>query len=305
MNTRPRSSLHPALPSAYPIVRCQAAESKSPGDKAAGNLRAARDQRRLAAIVSADIVGYSLLMGRDDSATLARLKAHRRELIDPKIAEHGGRIVKTTGDGLLLEFASVLDAVRCAIDVQRGMAERNVGASPEQRIEFRIGINAGEIIIDNDDVFGDCVNVAARLQELAAPGGICVSGRVHEDTHGKLDVSFDGPAERQLKNIARPVLVHRILLDEGPNRLDLAPAARSTRPQPAPSHSPSIAVLPLQRVRYDPEREYFTDGVVEEIIDALSRIRRLLVVARNRAARPRHAASARSDRAVDSRHALT
>ena len=140
-----------------------------------------RDQRRLAAIVSADVVGYSLLMGRDDSATLAGLKAHRRELIDPKIAEHGGRIVKTTGDGLLLEFLSVVDAVRCAVDVQRGMAERNAGVPPDQRIDFRFGINVGEIIVEDGDIFGDGVNVAARLQELAEPGGICVSGRVHED----------------------------------------------------------------------------------------------------------------------------
>src|SRR5437660_12053674 len=167
-----------------------------------------RDQRRLAAIVSADVAGYSRLMGRDDSATLAGLKTHRRELIDPKIAEYGGRMVKTTGDGLLLEFPSVVDAVRCAVDVQRGMAERNAGVSLDQRIDFRIGINVGEVIIENGDIFGDGVNVAARLQELAEPGGICVSGRVHEDTQGKLDVTFEDAAEKQLKNIARPVRIH-------------------------------------------------------------------------------------------------
>src|ERR1700724_120158 len=165
-------------------------------------MTSSRDQRRLAAIVSADVVGYSLLMGRDDSAPLAGLKAHRRELIDPKIAEYGGRIVKTTGDGLLLEFPSVVDAVRCAVDVQRGMAERNASVPPEGRIDFRVGINVGEIIIENDDIFGDGVNVAARLQELAEPGGICVSGRVNEDAHGKLNATFEDAGKQQLKNTA-------------------------------------------------------------------------------------------------------
>ena len=146
----------------------------------------ARDQRRLAAIVSADVAGYFRLMGLDESGTLAALKAHRRELIDPKIAEYGGRIVKTTGDGLLLEFPSVVDAVRCAVDVQRGMAERNAGVPPEQRIEFRIGINVGDIIIDGEDIFGDGVNVAARLQTLAEPGGICVSKVVRDQVLDKL-----------------------------------------------------------------------------------------------------------------------
>src|SRR5512135_3391840 len=140
----------------------------------------ARDQRRLAAIVSADVAGYSRLMGQDESGTLAALKAHRGELIDPKISEYGGRIVKTTGDGLLLEFPSVVEAVRCAVDVQRGMAERNAGVPPERRIEFRVGINVGDIILDGDDIFGDGVNVAARLQALADPGGIMVSGVVHD-----------------------------------------------------------------------------------------------------------------------------
>src|SRR5437867_412557 len=179
----------------------------------------ARDHRRLAAIVSADVVGYSVLMGRDDSATLAGLKAHRRELIDPTISEYGGRIVKTTGDGLLLEFPSVVDAVRCAVDVQRGMAKRNAGVPTEQRIEFRIGVNVGDIIIDGEDIFGDGVNVAARLQTLAEPGGICVSGRVHEDARGKLDVVFEDAGKQQLKNITRPVRVHRILLREKPSGL--------------------------------------------------------------------------------------
>jgi class 3 adenylate cyclase len=239
-----------------------------------------RDHRRLAAIVSADVVGYSLLMGRDDSATLAGLKAHRRELIDPKIAEYGGRIVKTTGDGLLLEFPSVVDAVRCAVDVQRAMAERNAGVPPEQRIDLRIGINVGDIIIDGDDIFGDGVNVAARLQELAEPGGICVSGRVHEDAHGKLDITFEDAGEQQLKNIARPARVHRILLGEGPGHSELANGTSTKPPLPLPDR-PSIAVLPFQNMSGDREQEYFADGMVEEIITALSRIRWLFVIARN------------------------
>jgi adenylate cyclase len=177
-----------------------------------------RDHRRLAAIVSADVVGYSLLMGRDDSATLAGLKAHRQELFDPKIAEYGGRIVKTTGDGLLLEFPSVVDAVRCAVDIQREMAERNAGVPPEQRIEFRIGINVGDIIIDGDDIFGDGVNVAARLQTLAEPGGICVSRVVRDQVLDKLSFSFEDLGAQAVKNIARPVQVYRVNLDGAPTR---------------------------------------------------------------------------------------
>ena len=175
-----------------------------------------RDHRRLAAIVSTDVVGYSLLMGRDDSATLAALKAHQRELIDPKIAEYGGRIVKTTGDGLLLEFASVVDAVRCAVDVQRGMTERNADVPPEQRIEFRIGINVGDIIIDGDDIFGDGVNVAARLQTLAEPGGICVSKVVRDQVLDKLSFAFDDLGSQEVKNIVRPVEVYRVALESAP-----------------------------------------------------------------------------------------
>ena len=175
----------------------------------------ARDQRRLAAIVSADVAGYSRLMGQDDSRTLAALKAHRRELMDPKIAEYDGRIVKTTGDGLLLEFPSVVEAVRCAVDVQRGMAERNAGVSAEQRIEFRIGINVGDIIIDGDDIYGDGVNVAARLQTLAEPGGICASRVVRDQVLDKLSFTFEGLGAQQVKNIARPVEVYRVDLGSG------------------------------------------------------------------------------------------
>ena len=175
----------------------------------------ARDHRRLAAIVSLDVAGYSRLMGLDDSGTLAALKAHRRELIDPKIAEHDGRIVKTTGDGLLLEFSSVVDAVRCAVDVQRGMAERNAGVAPDKRLDFRIGINVGDIIIDGDDIFGDGVNVAARLEALAEPGGICVSRVVRDQVLDKLSFTFEDLGAQEVKNIARPVEVYRVDLGSG------------------------------------------------------------------------------------------
>ena len=195
-----------------------------------------REHRRLAAIVSADVVGYSLLMGRDESATLSALKAHRRELIDSKIAEYDGRIVKTTGDGLLLEFASVVDAVRCAVDVQRGMAERNVGVAPDKRIDFRIGINVGDIIIDDGDIFGDGVNVAARLETLADPGGICVSRAVRDQVLDKLSFAFDDLGAQAVKNIVRPVEVYRVVLDSeaAPGGVR-GPAQRAKRTSARPS----------------------------------------------------------------------
>ncbi len=227
--------------------------------------------RRLAAILAADVVGYSRLMGADEEGTLAALKQLRRKLADPKIEEHHGRIVKTTGDGLLVEFASVVDAVRCAVEVQREIAERNIGVHAERRIELRIGINVGDIIIDNEDIFGDGVNVAARLEALAEPGGICVSRAVHDQVRDKLDFAFEDRGEQQVKNIARPVHVYRVPISEN------APA---TAPLPLPD-KPSIAVLPFANMSGDPEQEYFADGMVEEIITALSRIRWLFVIARN------------------------
>ena len=169
----------------------------------------ARVERRLAAILAADVAGYSRLMGINEEGTLATLKAHRRELLDPKIAEHRSRIVKTTGDGALVEFASAVDAVRCAAEIQRGMSKRNVAIPPDRRIEFRMGINVGDVVVDGDDIFGDGVNVAARLEGLSEPGGICVSGRVQEDAQGKIDIAFDDAGEQQLKNIARPVRVYQ------------------------------------------------------------------------------------------------
>src|SRR6202040_4192316 len=171
-----------------------------------------RVERRLIAILAADVGGYSRLISVDEEGTLAALKAHRRELIDPKIAEHRGRIVKTTGDGVLVEYASAVDAVRCAVEIQRAMDERNATIPEDRRIEFRIGVNVGDIIIDDSDIFGDGVNIAARLEGLAEAGGICVSGRVQEDVQGKIDVSFEDAGDQQLKNIARPVKVYRIRL---------------------------------------------------------------------------------------------
>src|ERR1700737_699844 len=230
--------------------------------------------------VNSDKPGYSLLMGVDEEGTLARLKALRRELADPKIKEHRGRIVKTTGDGLLIEFASVVDAVRCAVEVQREMAERNADVSPDGRIEFRMGINLGDIIKDGRDIYGDGVNITARREVLAEPGGICVSRVVRDQVRDKLAFSFEDMGEQQVKNIARPIRVHRILLGERP---DLSEPTTAVLPKPplALPDKPSIAVLPFQNMSGDPEQEYFADGMVEEIITALSRIRWLFVIARN------------------------
>src|SRR6516164_1692432 len=236
--------------------------------------------RRLAAILAADVAGYSRLMGADEEGTLAALKAIRRELADPKIKEHHGRIVKTTGDGLLLEFASVVDAVRCAVEVQRELAERNADVPPDRRIELRMGINLGDIIKDGRDIYGDGVNVAARLEALAEPGGICVSRVVRDQVRDKLAFSFEDMGEQQVKNIARPIRVHRVLLstEPGPSKPVVGTA---TGPSLALPDKPSIAVLPFQNMSGDAEQEYFADGMVEEIITALSRIRWLFVIARN------------------------
>jgi TolB-like protein/class 3 adenylate cyclase len=234
------------------------------------------EQRRLAAIVSADVAGYSRLMGRDESGTLADLKSIRQEVVDPAIAAHGGRIVKTTGDGLLLEFPSVVNAVRCAVEVQTAMADRTAEVPEDQRLAFRIGINIGDIIVEGDDIFGDGVNVAARLQEIAASGGICISSRVHEDVRDRLDTAFDDGGTQTLKNIARPVQVWRWQ----PGTVEQPKPAPEPTTLPLPD-KPSIAVLAFQNMSGDPEQEYFADGMVEEIITALSRIRWLFVIARN------------------------
>jgi adenylate cyclase len=239
-----------------------------------------RVERRLAAILAADVVAYSRLMGQDEAGTLARLRAHRSELIDPEIAEHKGRIVKTTGDGILIEFPSVVEAVACAVAVQRGMAERNVGTPEEQRIVFRVGVNLGDIIIAEDnDIHGDGVNVAARLEGIAEPGGICISGTVRDHIGDRLDLTFDDLGEQALKNIARPVRVYRVRLVTAEKTSTVAPV--ETTPILALPDKPSIAVLAFQNMSGDPEQEYFADGMVEEIITALSRIRWLFVIARN------------------------
>jgi adenylate cyclase len=231
--------------------------------------------RRLAPILAADVAGYSRLMGADEEGTLERLKALRRELLDPKIAEHRGRIVKTTGDGMLVEFASVVDAVRCAVAVQQAIPERNAGVAADNRIELRIGINLGDVIVEGDDLYGDGVNIAARVEALADPGGVFVSNTVHDHVRDRLPFLFEDMGEQQVKNIARPVRVYRVR--------DAGAKSPSVPAQPVLSlpDKPSIAVLPFANMSGDPEQEYFADGMVEEIITALSRIRWLFVIARN------------------------
>jgi adenylate cyclase len=232
--------------------------------------------RRLAAILAADVAGYSRLMGADEEGTLERLKALRHELVDPKIAEHRGRIVKTTGDGILVEFASVVDAVRCAVAVQQAMSERNTDVAADNRIELRIGINLGDVIVEGDDLYGDGINIAARIEALADAGGVFVSNTVHDHVRDRLPFVFDDLGEQQVKNIARPVRVYRVR-DLGAAK---SPSALILSALPLPD-KPSIAVLPFANMSGDPEQEYFVDGMVEEIITALSRIRWLFVIARN------------------------
>jgi adenylate cyclase len=254
----------------------------------------ARVERRLAAILAADVVGYSRLMGIDEEGTLNQLRSIRAELVDPKITEHRGRIVKTTGDGLLVEFGSVVDGLRCATEWQHGMTERNAGI-PDDRIEFRIGINVGDVAVEDGDIFGDGVNVAARLEGLAEPGGICVSARVQEDAAGRLDLTFDDMGEQALKNIARPVRVYRVRAT-GATPTKTTPKATPTEIAPALPDKPSIAVLPFQNMSGDPEQEFFADGIAEDIITALSRYPSLFVIARN-------SSFSYKDRAVDVKQA--
>jgi len=232
--------------------------------------------RRLAAILAADVAGYSRLMGSDEEGTHERLSAHLRELVEPKIKEHRGRIVKNTGDGFLAEFASVVDAVRCAVEIQRGMAERNSGTPPDSRIDFRVGINLGDVMAEPADIYGDGVNVAARLEALAEAGGICVSGTVREHVGDRLVLAFEDVGEPELKNITRPVRVYRVRDGTAPIRPPAAVSPQSLQPP----DKPSIAVLPFANMSGDPEQEYFAEGMVEEIITALSRIRWLFVIAR-------------------------
>ena len=226
-------------------------------------------ERRLAAILAADVAGFCRLIGIDEEGALAQLKALRKTLFDPKITDHHGRIVKNTGDGALVEFASVVDAVRCAAEVQRGVAERNTDLPQVNRIEFRIGIHVGDIIIEENDIFGDGVNIAVRLEGIAVPGGVSISDDAQRQVRGKVDLTFEDMGAQSLRNIAEPVRVWRIEI-----------SSLFTEALPLPEET-SIAVLPFQNMSGDPEQEYFADGMVDDIITALSRFKLLFVIARN------------------------
>jgi adenylate cyclase len=238
-----------------------------------------RVQRRLAAILSADVVGYSRLMGRDEERTLTRLKAMRREMVDPQIAAHSGRMVKLMGDGALVEFASAVDAVTCAIEIQKQVKEHNTDIAPDDRIEFRIGINVGDIIVDADDIYGDGVNVAARIQALADPGGIYVSRSAADQVRDKVPIKIETRGEQSVKNIARPIEVFCIVADD---HVPIAISVTADKPTMAPpSDKPSIAVLAFNNMSGDAEQEYFSDGISEDIITDLSKLPGLHVIARN------------------------
>jgi TolB-like protein/class 3 adenylate cyclase len=232
-------------------------------------------------VLAADIAGYSLLMGRDDEGTLAQLKAFRKTLIDPTIAAHRGRIVKTTGDGMLVEFASAVDAARCAVEVQRGVTAQNVDVPQNVRIEFRIGIHVGDIIFDDNDIFGDGVNIAARLEGIAKPGGICISDDAQRQIRGKLDSLFEDMGPQNLKNIVEPMRAWRLSVDERSSVLLALDRPAATGQPLALPDKPSIAVLPFQNMSSDSEQDYFADGIVEDIITALSHYHALFVIARN------------------------
>jgi adenylate cyclase len=246
-------------------------------------LTSERVERRLAAVLAADVAGYSRLMGADEEGTLANLKMLRKSLVDPAISAHRGRIVKTTGDGLLVEFASAVDAARCGVEVQRVMAAQNANVLQEIRIEFRIGIHVGDIIIDDNDIFGDGVNIAARLEGIAEPGGVCISDDTQRQIRGKVDIAFTDMGAQSLKNIAEPMRAWRLHIDQLPSSSPIAPLGPPVnRAQPlALPDRPSIAVLPFQNMSGDPEQEYFADGMVEDITTVLSRIKWLFVIARN------------------------
>ena len=244
-----------------------------------------RVERRLAAILAADVAGYSRLMDQDEAGTLSRMRELRQKLIDPTVAERKGRIVKTTGDGILIEFPSVVEAVACAVAVQRGMIERNASVPEDQRIEFRVGINTGDIIVEDGDIHGAGVNVASRLETLSEPGGICVSALVYDQVHGRIDCDFDDLGEQSLKNIARPVRAYRVRFDytDGtPRARASARSSSSTRP-PITAPRLSIVVLPFANLSNDPEQQYFADGITEDVTTDLSRIEDMFVISRNTA----------------------
>lgn len=245
-------------------------------------------ERRLAAILAADVVGYSSLMETDEAGTFDRVRARHKELFEPEIMKHHGRIFKLMGDGLLAEFGSVVDTVECAVTLQRGMAERNANVPEDKRIEVRIGINLGEVIVEGEDRYGEGVNVASRLQELAEPGGICVSAKVSREVEKKLAFGFEPMGEQRIKNIAEPIACYRVSLHIQPTQSPFS--SKDRRPSRANAEEPntlalpdkpSIAILPFQNMSRDPEQEYFADGIVEEIITALSCVRWLFVIARN------------------------
>ena len=230
-------------------------------------------ERRLAAVLIADVVGYGRLSQTDEEGTRARFQADMEQVFEPKIAAYRGRLIKTMGDGLLVEFPSVVDALRCAVEIQREKAERRALAPPEQRLDFRIGVNLGDIIVEGDDIHGDGVNVAARLEGIAQPGGIAVSGTVHDHIGNHLDVEFVDIGDHSLKNIERPVRVWRWVTE---------PTAGVAAGEPlSPPDRPSIAVLPFDNLSGDPEQQYFSDGITEDIITALSRVKWFFVIARN------------------------
>jgi adenylate cyclase len=234
--------------------------------------------RKLTTILAADVAGYSRLMADDEAGTFAQLKAHRKELIEPKTAEYHGRVVKLTGDGTLMEFGSVVDAVMFAVDIQRVMLGRNASVPEDRRITYRFGINIGDIIVDEDDIYGDGVNVAARLEALAEPGGVCVSRTVYDHIKGKVDLGFEDLGEQKVKNIPEPVQVYRVK----PHDTDAQSVALRTAGEALPlPDKPSIAVLPFTNMSADPEQEYFSDGITEDLITDLSKISELFVVARN------------------------
>jgi adenylate cyclase len=234
-------------------------------------------KQRLAAVLAADMAGYSRLMEADEAGTLARLRAHRIELIDPAVAKNDGRIIKTTGDGMLVEFQSVSDAVRCAVEIQQRMKRRNSDVAQDRRIEFRIGINVGDIIFDDNDIFGDGVNIAARVEQLADVGGICITAAVATQIADRLEVSIEDLGEKSLKNISRPVHLYRIGIDDAA----LPPLPKEANDSRRSMSKPSIVVLPFDNMSGDPEQEFFVDGLTEDIITELSRRHELFVISRN------------------------
>jgi adenylate cyclase len=246
------------------------------------------ETRKLAAILAADVVGYSRLASSDEDRTLARLRALRSDLIDPTIAVHNGRVVKRTGDGILVEFRSVVDAVRCAIEIQNGMIERNAGLPPERRIEFRVGVHLGDVVEESDgDLMGDGVNIAARLEGVAKPGTVCLSEDAYRQVRSRLDLAVSDLGETQLKNIAEPVRIYSLQVELPAQAKSATPAERAAPDKPAAQlplpDKPSIVVLPFDNMSRDPEQEYFSDGISEDIITDLSKVSALFVIARNSA----------------------